>query len=58
MAGMGRHQVLYKGGLCQVCNRGRGVYPACAEALNEVLAMARSTLEATASLEERQWAPP
>lgn len=50
------HKVLYKGELCQACEGGRRVYPACASAItmDEVLAMARAGLEGvTATREER-----
>lgn len=55
LTGLDRHRVLYKGELCQGCDRGRCVYPACAEAItvDEVLGAARAGLKTAPVVPER-----
>ena len=56
LAGQDRHRVLGKGDLCQACQQGRCVYPACAQAISveEVLAIARADLGARPAVRGRR----
>lgn len=54
LAGLERHQILFKGELCRSCDAGACVYPACADAItvDEVLVLARAALAGAAATRE------